>query len=811
MSRIWSWRSLCFLFVLTILQALVLADATPRPLRASQVMALEAGKALQSNLAHDIRERGLSFTPDEEFLQLMVRAGADANVVAALKAAKVDAVGQVKPDKELLQQLSDAAVLLNEKKYGEAGAKLSDALDASFARIETGYVMAALLQEQEKTGVAVSVYEEILEKEPDFPEVHGKLSVALYQMGDGERALHEAKLAIQQNPNDAEAHKAEGLALSFAGRYDAAVAEYKESLRIKPDYALVRYDLGLLYYNRHSYDDAITEYKKAIALDPNVGFYHYNLGSAYREKGDIRSAIAEDREAKRVDPNDPYARQNLASALMEESPGEAIKELQELERLFPNFEVCHICLGRALVWKGDLRTAEAEFRKANELDPTDPNGHRGLASIREKQKNIDGALAEYRIAEQIAPEDSETRQDIASLLIARKDYTGAMEELKQAEAENESSWQIHELYAQALLGAGQTDLAVGEFKEAIALDPTQAKVKMELGAALEKKGDWAAALIQYRDAALADTSARTKAQPGQSIYVCGQECSDAYTAAQGRFADYLVKLKAEGKTAEAADLQKSVAQLEGSADATEKVQLALKAGDDAFQMKKIEDAEKSYRRAVELAGSLPPGDENLIAALGRLGNVYAMRQDYTDAAATFHRQLEMVEKTFGPQSEKAFNPLRFLGQIEIMQKHYKEAESYLQRALEITARSVGDNNPLAIESLRGLAHLYEEQGDWPKAEVYLLRAVKGAEGAGNGMLIIPLWGLCDLYDRWDKPDKGQPCWHRATDLMATQYGENSANLTESLTSEAKALRKLGRVDEAAKLEERIAKIHRTSE
>lgn len=241
------------------------------------------------------------------------------------------------------------------------------------------------------------------------------------------------------------------------------------------------------------------------------------------------------------------------------------------------------------------------------------------------------------------------------------------------------------------------------------------------------------------------------------------------------------------------------------------MQLALKAGDDAFQMKKIEEAEKSYKRAVELAASLPPGDENLIAALGRLGNTYAMRQDYTDVEATFHRQLEMVEKTFGPQSEKAFNPLRFLGQIEIMQKHYKEAESYLQCALEITSRSVGDNNPLAVESLRGLAHLYQEQGDWPKAEVSLLRAVKGAEGAGNGMLIIPLWGLCDLYDRWDKPDKAQACCHQATDLMVTQYGENSPNLTESLTSEAKALRKLGRVDEAAKVEERIAKIHRTSE
>ena len=47
--------------------------------------------------------------------------------------------------------------------------------------------------------------------------------------------------------------------------------------------------------------------------------------------------------------------------------------------------------------------------------------------------------------------------------------------------------------------------------------------------------------------------------------------------------------------------------------------------------------------------------------------------------------------------------------------------------------------------------------------------------------------------------------------MATQFGENSPNLTESLGSEAKCLRKLGRVDEAEKVEERIEKIHQTSE
>jgi len=92
----------------------------------------------------------------------------------------------------------------------------------------------------------------------------------------------------------------------------------------------------------------------------------------------------------------------------------------------------------------------------------------------------------------------------------------------------------------------------------------------------------------------------------------------------------------------------------------------------------------------------------------------------------------------------------------------------------------------------------------------MLRAVKGAE-ATNGLLLIPLWGLCDLYDRAGNPEKAQPCWHRATDEMAKQVGENSPQLAQSLTNEANALRKMGKNDDAQKVEERLTKIHRTAQ
>ena len=74
----------------------------------------------------------------------------------------------------------------------------------------------------------------------------------------------------------------------------------------------------------------------------------------------------------------------------------------------------------------------------------------------------------------------------------------------------------------------------------------------------------------------------------------------------------------------------------------------------------------------------------------------------------------------------------------------------------------------------------------------MLRAVKSAESTNEAMVLIPLWGLCDMYDKWEKPEKSQPCWHRATQIMANQFGQDSPKLAESLKFEANALRKLGR-------------------
>jgi len=786
-----------------------IGQTPPKPMHASELLALVAGGALPENVVHEITRRGLNFHPDQEYQGQLKEAGAANTVLTAILTARVVAAGADRqPDKELLQHLTAAAVLMRSKQNDDAVAELSAALKSSFAGPETGFVMGELLHRQEKWARAAEVYSEVLRTEPEFPEAHTKLSFTLYKLGNSDRALHEARTALTQNPEDAEAHKIAGLALENAQSFDAALAEYKEALRLKPNYTAVHFDLGLLYYHMHNYDSAIREYKKAIALDPTDADNHKNLGVAYQDRGDIDSAIREEREAKRLSPNDPYIRQNLASALMLRDTPAAVLELRELEKMFPSFETAHEMLGRCLVGYGDIPGAEAEFHKAVELEPSDAGPHSDLGKIQENKKNYDAALAEYRLAENLYADSSWAHADVGRVLAAKRDFAAAIAELKRAEALSPSDSRIHQEYAEILQASGDDDLGIAELREAASLNSKNFQAKTKLGAALEKKGDWAGAIEQYRRAALTEADSNRVHLPGEYVSQSTNSQKE-YKSVQARFEEHLVALAGSGRSTEAAELKKHVEAMEASPAVEEKVQLAMQNADQAFKESRFDEAEQFYKMVVALAEQLPPGNENLIEALGRLAKTYGARQNYKDAENILHRQLTVVEKTFGAESPRVTDPLASLGGLAAWLKEYVAAENYFSRALAINEKSFGENSFRTSESLRMLAGLYENQKNYEKAESYVVRAVKANEvmaGPDDYEVLIPLWGLCDLYDRWDKPEKSQPCWHRSTGILEKQYGEQSSNLLPALTNEAQALRHLGRINEAAQLEKRSAAI-----
>ena len=113
------------------------------------------------------------------------------------------------------------------------------------------------------------------------------------------------------------------------------------------------------------------------------------------------------------------------------------------------------------------------------------------------------------------------------------------------------------------------------------------------------------------------------------------------------------------------------------------------------------------------------------------------------------------------------------------------------------------------ESLLYLAVVPSMQKQYDKAEAYMLRSLKIDEsvfGADSEEVLFPLANLCVLYDHWEKPEKTESCQNRTLGILEKKYGSTSPVLLSTLAGEAKALRSLGRKDEAAQMEKRMESI-----
>jgi tetratricopeptide (TPR) repeat protein len=778
------------------------AQASRPPLTDTELMALVAGNALSENIVREIASRGLAFQPSDRYRSLLQTAGADTVLLAAAGNAKIVSSGQTETNSrtgdQLLQHLATAGKLVRSKQYQEASEELSAALESGEGH-EAGFVMGESLRQQERWLEAEAVYEEVLRRAPDFLEARTKWSYVLYRGGDANAALQQAKIVLAQDPENAEAHTNAGAALTVLQKFDASEQEYAEALRIKPDYAVVRYDLGILFYHQGKWDQAIEQYRKGLALDPEEPDWHYNLGLAYHDKGDFDSAIREYREAKRLNPKMFAARMNLGSALMQRGMyAEAVVELRELEAMAPDSAICHDCLANALYGNWRLDEAAQEYRKAMELDPSDAAAHRGLGNVKEVQKDYDGALEEFRQAEKLDPTDAYTRRAAGRVLLDKKDASGAAEELKRAEILNPADASTHDLSGQALELSGNQVAAIAEYKQALGLDAKNSDTRMRLAAALEKNQNWVEALDQYRQVAVGDPR-----PDRQSLYRAAKQRLDARISA----------MKDSGNAAGAAEMKADMRAALANPAISQRLDESMLAGSEASQAQRWDEAEKFYKQAVELADKLQPHDDRLVTSLMHLGGLYQGRKDATLAEATFQRYLKASEELYGAESPQMTQPLQVMAMYKLANRDFNSALDFYQRAVDLNMKTFGEGTQPTAMALVGLASVYTVQKAYDKAEPYLLRSLHIEEGlvGRDGMGVsFPLASLCNLYDQWGKPDKAEPCYRQTLDVVTKQYGSDTPILLNVLPKEAQALRALGRLDEAKKVEQRMEAIRATA-
>src|SRR5260370_38014449 len=202
--------------------------------------------------------------------------------------------------------------------------------------------------------------------------------------------------------------------------FEGAIAPLQKVVADQPEFAYAHFQLAYVYTALKKTDEARVEYARAIAADPKMSEAYLNLGTMLLDQQENAAAVAPLRKAVGLLPAQSHPRYLLAVAL--DRSGDragAAESFEALLHLDPNDVTAIDYLGWAALRDGKPGEAETRFRRAVEVQPKEPVGHKGLAESLDAQKKPEAAGA-YRNYLELMPDDSAARARRIHLRLATK-------------------------------------------------------------------------------------------------------------------------------------------------------------------------------------------------------------------------------------------------------------------------------------------------------------------------------------------------------------------------------------------------------
>ena len=174
--------------------------------------------------------------------------------------------------------------------------------------IDTLTLLALIAQRKGQLDRAESLYQQILQIQPDCMMAYGALGdLYLFRYSNRYRDAIEAyQTVLTLNPPHSAAlntYNYLGKAFIESGQFEHAIQAYHKVIELKEDGAFGYYNLGNALAKNKQYDEAIEAYKKAVELKPNYHEAYSNLGNLFKEKGKRAEAIAAYEKAIEIKPD----------------------------------------------------------------------------------------------------------------------------------------------------------------------------------------------------------------------------------------------------------------------------------------------------------------------------------------------------------------------------------------------------------------------------------------------------------------------------------------------------------------------------
>src|SRR6266571_6576443 len=239
---------------------------------------------------------------------------------------------------------------------------------------------------------AIEAYKKAYALDPKSPVIGERLAEMYWKAQRTKEAESEAKEILRRNPDDVQSRRLLGrIYLRSLGDVNAGSGQSETASR------------------------AIEQFREINRLDPSDTESALWLARLYRLKNEHDKAEQVLRSILKADPENEPAVEQLTQLLMDEGKSaEAVTLLEGITAHSPSPVLLDL-LGDAHTQAHDLEKAEKAYRKAAELDPSEPSHQRGLGQTLLAEEKYAEALKVYQKLADVMPDDSDVYLRIAQI------------------------------------------------------------------------------------------------------------------------------------------------------------------------------------------------------------------------------------------------------------------------------------------------------------------------------------------------------------------------------------------------------------
>ncbi len=347
----------------------------------------------------------------------------------------------------------------------------------------------------------VSRYENILQKEPNFPLLAGYVHKRSELLDE---AVNDFTRALERDPKMVEALVNRGYTLNDTQDAEQAAEDFEHALKITPNNGVAHLGVAFSYLELHKPKKSLEHAEEAEKLLGQSGSTHLAKAGALRQQHLLHEAEAEYRSALKYMPDDLTLHMALAETLYNmRHYGESITALQEALRLSPDdpliyAQMAHgyaklgrrddtlryvvaaekeggeqsailLSTGDALMTLGDENAAMQRFERALEApDASRVDARLAIARLfaragkwDDARQQISLAFAESRIGE-AAPITTDNLLEAASLFLGMRDFDLAQRYYERARDAGAADQVVAIGLANTYLAQGDTPKAQAE-------------------------------------------------------------------------------------------------------------------------------------------------------------------------------------------------------------------------------------------------------------------------------------------------------------------------------------------------------------